>query len=186
MFSPSTIALIFDLPRVLDLLEQEKHNQLHYPDEIYAMHFAAKHNSYQAIERLWVQGIGVKGLDDSGCAPLYYVTSKEVAQWLLDKGADVNAEGGEYGNALQAAAVGGKESLVQVLLDRGANVNPKSGEYGSALQAAAFGGKERIVHLLLDRGAHVNAYSENALHAAVVYQRENIKILLFDRGAREV
>jgi hypothetical protein len=32
----------------------------------------------------------------------------------LDKGADVNAQGGYYGNALQAASVGGHQEIVKL------------------------------------------------------------------------
>lgn len=41
-------------------------------------------------------------------------------QVLLDAGADVNAQGGEYGNALQAASVFSKEKVVKLLLRHGA------------------------------------------------------------------
>lgn len=36
---------------------------------------------------------------------------------LLDNGANVNTEGGEYGNALQAASYKGKQEVMQLLLD---------------------------------------------------------------------
>jgi ankyrin repeat protein len=56
---------------------------------------------------------------------------------LLDRGADVNAQGGHYGSALQAASFGGHENVVRMLLVRhGADVNSQGGEYGSALHAA--------------------------------------------------
>jgi ankyrin repeat protein len=60
---------------------------------------------------------------------------------LLDNGAEVSAQGGKYGNALQAASAGGHE------------VNAQGGKYGNALQAASSGGHEAIVKLLLDKGA---------------------------------
>ncbi|KAI1584776.1 ankyrin repeat domain containing protein [Pyrenophora tritici-repentis] len=46
---------------------------------------------------------------------------------LLDAGADVNAQGGDYGNALQAASAEGHEQVVKMLLDAGADVNAQGG-----------------------------------------------------------
>jgi ankyrin repeat protein len=43
----------------------------------------------------------------------------------LEKGADVNAQGGEYGNALQAASAQGRKEVVQMLLKKGADVNTR-------------------------------------------------------------
>ena len=42
---------------------------------------------------------------------------------LLDKGVDVNAQGGRFGNALQAASERGHEKVVTMLLDKGADVS---------------------------------------------------------------
>ncbi|KAG9640651.1 hypothetical protein KCU64_g12876, partial [Aureobasidium melanogenum] len=81
----------------------------------------------------------------------------KIVQMLLDSGADVNAQGGEYGNALQAASAGGHEKMVQMLLDRGADANAQGGDYGNALQAASGEGHRKIVQMLLDRGARPTA-----------------------------
>jgi ankyrin repeat protein len=43
-----------------------------------------------------------------------------VVSLLVDKGADVNAQGGAYGNALQTASYGGHEAVVRLLRDKGA------------------------------------------------------------------
>jgi ankyrin repeat protein len=43
-----------------------------------------------------------------------------VVEQLLYRGADVNAQGGEYGNALQAASIRGHEKVVELLLSKGA------------------------------------------------------------------
>ncbi|KAJ6142423.1 ankyrin [Penicillium samsonianum] len=76
---------------------------------------------------------------------------------LLERGADVNAEGGVYGNALQAACARGHDKIAQILLEREANVNAEGGVYGNALQAAYAGGYDKIAQILLERGADVNA-----------------------------
>jgi hypothetical protein len=70
--------------------------------------------------------------------------------------ADVNAQGGKYGNALQAASLRGREKVVQVLLDKGGDVNAQGGDYGNALQAASLRGHEKVVQILLDNGGYPN------------------------------
>ncbi|CAG8250426.1 unnamed protein product [Penicillium salamii] len=55
---------------------------------------------------------------------------------LLDTKADVNAQGGRYGNALQAASLDGSAEVVKMLLDAKADVNVQGGTYGNALLAA--------------------------------------------------
>ena len=87
---------------------------------------------------------------------LYSVAEKgdvEAVKILLNAKADVNAQGGEYGNALQAASRHGHETVVRLLLDKGADVNARGGYYGNALQAASRYGHEAVVRLLLDKGA---------------------------------
>jgi ankyrin repeat protein len=76
-----------------------------------------------------------------------------MATLLLDKGADVNAQGGYYGNALQAASAGGHKEMATLLLDKGADVNAQGGEYGNALQAASANGHKEMATLLLEMGA---------------------------------
>jgi ankyrin repeat protein len=61
---------------------------------------------------------------------------------LLDKGADVDAQGGDYGNALQAALDGGHKAVVRLLLEKGVDVNADGGDYGNALEVASQGGHE--------------------------------------------
>ncbi|UKZ91839.1 uncharacterized protein TrAFT101_006809 [Trichoderma asperellum] len=66
---------------------------------------------------------------------------------------NVNAQGGKYGSALQAAAYSGKTASVSLLLSKGAHVNARSGKYCSALNAAVIAGNWDIVQILLDAGA---------------------------------
>jgi ankyrin repeat protein len=110
----------------------------------------------------------------------------QVVKMLLDKGADVNAQGGQHDNALQAASVGGHEQVVKMLLDRGADVNAQGGRCGNAIHAASSGGNERVVKMLLDKGADVNAQDwqhTNALHTASDRGHEQVVKMLLDKGA---
>jgi ankyrin repeat protein len=126
---------------------------------------------------------------DSVATPVYYAAQlglSTITRLLLDKGADVNAQGGEYGNALQAASWRSHDKIVKLLLDKGADVNAQGGEYGNALQAASFNGNKKIVKLLLDKGADVNAQGGrygNALQAASLGGHEAVVQLLLDKGA---
>ena len=121
--------------------------------------------------------------------PLYFASLKGLnatAQMLVEKGADVNAQGGSYGNALYTAAYGGNTEVVQMLLEKGAHVNAQGGEDGNALYAAASGGNKEIVQMLLEKGAYVNAqggYYGNAVYAAASGGYKEIVQMLLEKGA---
>ncbi|KAK7224191.1 hypothetical protein V2G26_012194 [Clonostachys chloroleuca] len=131
-------------------------------------------------------------LDDPGPprgSKLYYVCFDglvEPARGLIAQGADVDARGGDYGNALQAASFGGHQEIVVLLLNEGADMNAQGGVYGNALQAASYGGHQEIVVLLLNKGADINAQGgrhSNALQAASYSGHQEIVGLLLDKGA---
>ena len=69
---------------------------------------------------------------------------KQVVKLLLDKGANVNAQGGRYGNALLAASISGHEQVVKLLLDNDADVNTQGEYYSNALRAASVKGHEQV------------------------------------------
>ena len=105
---------------------------------------------------------------------------------LSQKNVDVNAEGGYYSNALQAASVHGHEKVVELLLKAGANVNAKIRNRNNALQMASFHGHKKVVELLLKAGANVNAqtrYDNNALLVASTHGHEKVVELLLKAGA---
>ncbi|KAL0632096.1 hypothetical protein Q9L58_009028 [Maublancomyces gigas] len=99
---------------------------------------------------------------------------------LCGKGADVNGQGGYFGNALQAAAtVPGNEEAVELLLQNGADVNAQGGGHGTALQAAASSGNKKTVELLLQNGADINAECEiygNALQMVELLLRNGADV----------
>ncbi|KAL5002549.1 hypothetical protein BDV10DRAFT_191363 [Aspergillus recurvatus] len=129
-------------------------------------------------------------------SPVYYASLLGLESVLnalivsLEKPTDIgnilNAQGGRYGNALQAASARGHEKIVQTLLDQGADVNTQGGYYGNALQAASAGGHKEVVQILLDQGANVNAqggFYGNALQAASDRGYKKVVQILLDHGA---
>ncbi|KAL4941946.1 hypothetical protein BDV06DRAFT_212241 [Aspergillus oleicola] len=115
------------------------------------------------------------------------------ARDLIGRGADINAQGGFYGNALQAASSNGHRAassnghrvVVQLLLDKGVDINAQGGYYGNALQAASWDGHQEVVQLLLDKGADINAHGGhygNALQAASSNGHRVVVQLLLDKG----
>ncbi|KAF2787420.1 ankyrin, partial [Melanomma pulvis-pyrius CBS 109.77] len=148
----------------------KKYSQ-HYP-AITGLHWAARFGLCE-VAKTYLRVVGehavhaVNAMDNHGRHSLMYAAKHghyEMAKLLLDKGADINTQGGEYGNALQAASVQGHEQVVKLLLDKGANINAQGGYYGNAhglysnaLQAASVQGREQVVKLLLNKGANINA-----------------------------
>ncbi|KAH8688294.1 ankyrin repeat-containing domain protein, partial [Ilyonectria robusta] len=119
--------------------------------------------------------------------PESFGSNENTVQMLLEKSADINAKGGEYRSALQAASEGGHEKIVQLLLEKDADVNARGeGFYGNALQAASAKGYKKIVQLLLEKGADINGkggYYRSALQAASVRGYEKIVQLLLEKDA---
>lgn len=74
---------------------------------------------------------------------------------LLEQRPDinVNAQGGIFGTALQAAAYSDQTASIRLLLEKKADCNIRGGKYGSPLNAAIVSGWWDIVEILLQAGA---------------------------------
>jgi ankyrin repeat protein len=164
---------------------------VHYP-AVTGLHWIARFGLCNAakdfLRKKEDETCAVNATDSDGKSSLMYAVEHghcAMAELLLDKGADVNAQ--SYGNALHAASVEGHEQIVKLLLDKGADVNAQGGFYGSALYAASDRGHEQVVKLLLDKGANVNLQSgrryENTLYVASAKGYKQIVKLLLDKGA---
>ncbi|KAH7348861.1 ankyrin repeat-containing domain protein [Rhexocercosporidium sp. MPI-PUGE-AT-0058] len=108
----------------------------------------------------------------------------EMARFLLDKGARIDAISGDCGSALECALRTEATRLVDMLLERGADVNCEPTGHGNTpLQSAAMSGSSPLVQRLLGLGADVNGspavYGRTALqHAASNGDLEMCQILM--------
>ncbi|KAL2848944.1 ankyrin repeat-containing domain protein [Aspergillus pseudodeflectus] len=135
---------------------------------------------------IFLDAVDSPELHDNALQAASAKSHQEIVKLLLDKGADINVQGGEYGNALQAASFGGHQKIIQLLLEKGADINAQGGHYGNALQAASLQGHTEIVCLLLDKGADIDARGGeygDALQAASFGGYQEIVRLLLDKGA---
>lgn len=154
-----------------------------------ALHHAAQGGSISSIQTLLSMGFVVDHKDNFQKTPLYLASAynhEEAVRLLLENGADVNAQGEDFGSALQGAAHSGHDKVVALLLESGAEINAQGRIYGSALQAAAREGSDKVVRLLLANGADVNALGGEhgtALGAAAYFGREKVAALLLEHGA---
>jgi ankyrin repeat protein len=155
----------------------------------YVLHLAASGGHASAVLRLLEVGCDIDEKDAEQRTPLYhacYNTNLDIVKILLNAAAEINAQGGYFGNALQAASYRGHEPIVKLLLDSGADVNAQGGLYSYALYAASYHGYKPIVKLLLDSGADINAQGglySYALQAASYDGHEPVVKLLLDSGA---
>jgi ankyrin repeat protein len=91
--------------------------------------FQLKNDAYINWIRLFDLNMPWNGLDmtrtlENVASLIYYASLAglvEPARLLLEKGPNINAQGGLYGNALQAASAEGHKAVVGLLLEKGAD-----------------------------------------------------------------
>ena len=115
-----------------------------------------------------------------------YLGHVDVAQVLLDHGADANARVGTGAMPLHWASRNGNLKIVQLLLEHGAIVNAT--DYNiPPLRLALDSGNLEVVRLLLDHGADVHIRDNEGLtllQKATHDGHHDIAQLLLDRGAK--
>ncbi|OQE32554.1 hypothetical protein PENFLA_c001G04688 [Penicillium flavigenum] len=153
-----------------------------------ALHLAAFNGHEQEVHYILGEDKSdVNTPDDTTTYPVMWASLNghdRIVELLLERGADANAQGRRYGNALQAACSGGHDKIAQMLLERGVNVQDR--RYRNTLQAACAGGHDKIAQMLLERGVDINAQGGeygNALQATCAEGHDKIAQMLLERGA---
>ena len=110
----------------------------------------------------------------------------DVAQLLLDIGAEPNLAGENGDRALFYAVLEGHLNVVQLLLNKGADVNMEDHFGNTPLHCAALMGHKHVAKLLLDRGAEPNMEDHYGTTPLIMAAQKGIKDmvqLLLDSGA---
>jgi len=118
----------------------------------------------------------------------------EIADILLDHGANIDCLIRDHSTVLMMAAGSGQTEMVKCLIRRNANINVTSRRSpGSALDAAIQSGYEDIVNVLLDAGADVSITGrifgqicsplQGVLHLETLCNRRELAKRLIEQGA---
>ena len=105
---------------------------------------AAKSGNLEVVQRLLSEGVDVDIYSstvgvDFGCTALFWAAKhnhKEIAQFLLDKEAYIDAGAGMGGSPLYIAAYEGHSEIVELLISEGANAEAKTGDGKTVLDFA--------------------------------------------------
>lgn len=107
--------------------------------------------------------------------------SRETAEYLVSRGADVNAEDSSGITPLGRAVIGEKKEAVEFLLANGAKLNTRDNTGMTPLHFAADTGNEKMVLLLLEEGAKREIRDDDgrtALDIAKARGHKNVVLLL--------
>jgi ankyrin repeat protein len=132
-------------------------------------------------------GFSVHDRDAQGNQALHlaaFAGNTDEAQWLIDRGAEVDAPGKLGGSSLMKASAGGKIGVASILLQAGAEIDLAARL--TAVGYAAFHGHVLMVRELLVWGAdpnHMGSAQETARHAALRQDHGGIVKLLDDWGS---
>ena len=129
-----------------------------------SLHDAARKGDTGLIKRLLENGADIEevagtGLERPLCLAAVHGKTSAV-EYLLDRGANIEAKMKDDWTALSMAALEGRKSTVECLLDRGANIEAKNDFGYTALLLAAWIGQKSKVEYVLYRGANIEAENE--------------------------
>lgn len=131
------------------------------------IHLAAAYGHENIVNWMLDNGVTVDVRNRLGATPLFSAVHNkrlEIAHFLLDRGAAVNARviNGDNRTSLHEAAALGSVDLVQLLLDGGADINATtSDENQTPLHWAEKVGQQKTADLLIQNGADITVRDKN-------------------------
>jgi ankyrin repeat protein len=155
---------------------------------------AAEVGDLGIVKRLINKGANVNAkAEDFRTTPLMFAATNgyvEMAQFLIDNGANINDIDDLQKTPLMYAAASGRLEIERLLIKNGANVDATNDNLRTALIYAVRNGKLASTRLLIDNGANVNHVDSSGLtpliYTASIGGENSVAIarLLIEKGAR--
>jgi ankyrin repeat protein len=170
---------------------KKKNEQLDTDGQARPLRQAIKDNSMGNVEH--TLDIMDRGIDDSiypgtqdNTTPLQFAImngNNEIAELLIDQGADINKPGKEGRTPIVEAVNNSNQEMVDMLIDKGADVNKTVGMYHTTpLHLAASNGDKDITSSLIDAGGNLEV--ENTSGQTPLYKAaENNHVGIIDEMA---
>jgi hypothetical protein len=127
---------------------------------------AAWKGDLQSVKSFVAKGINVNTIGEVQDIPLHFALTKEVAEFLIANGSNIEHKNSFGGTPLHMAAVNGRFEVAKVLLQNGADVNARDIIGGTPLDHALVGQEDKIqgnheavIKLLKDHGGKSPGHS---------------------------
>ncbi|MBI3554182.1 MAG: ankyrin repeat domain-containing protein [Elusimicrobia bacterium] len=144
----------------------------HKGDAFSPLHLAALNNDLKTVAWLLDHGADPNADGGDGCTPLFNVVSTRVAGLLIRRGARVNIKMKGGESPLHGAARSGHAALVRLLLRHNADPNAADKRGKTPLHAAAWRGQEAVARILVAAGGRPKA-KDNAGKTPAYYAEKN-------------
>lgn len=131
----------------LEMVDSEKNNFLH-------LALLEEDVNLELVKFLVEKGICVNSQTSEGYTPLHYAKRKDVIEYLIESGANLDI-GTHYYNEtpLHNASLSGDINKVRILVTKGANINLKTSKGRTSLDYALMNNHDDVVEFLKENGA---------------------------------